>query len=68
MLMHLLERAAQAQLRAMAAVGGCVPVLDDALVIQTYQGWVGDGSEWDGDTEWSSFLRRLNRVCRDFRN
>lgn len=46
MLMHLLERAAQAQLRAMAATGGAVLVAGDELAERTYREWVGDGREW----------------------
>jgi ribulose-5-phosphate 4-epimerase/fuculose-1-phosphate aldolase len=60
MLMHILERAAEAQLRAMAA-GGPVGVASDELAERTYRQWVGDGSEWDGDVEWPALLRRLDR-------
>jgi len=60
MLMHILERAAEAQLRAMAA-GGPVGVASDELAEGTYRQWVGDGSEWDGDVEWPALLRRLDR-------
>ncbi len=62
MLMHLLERAAQAQLRGMAAAGGQVLVASDELAARTHRQWVGDGSEWDGDVEWPSLLRRLDRL------
>lgn len=68
MLMHLLERAAQAQLRAMAATGGAVQVAPDALARQTYREWVGDGSEWDGDAEWPALLRRADRLSPGFRD
>lgn len=61
MLMHLLERAAQAQLRAMAAAGGAPLGVAPALAERTYRQWVGDGSEWDGDLEWPALLRRLDR-------
>ena len=61
MLMHLLERAAQAQLRAAAATGGKLLVASDELADRTYRQWVGDGSEWDGDVEWPALLRRLDR-------
>lgn len=63
MLMHLLERAAQAQLRAQAATGGAVLVASPALAEQTYRQWVGDGREWDGDVEWPALRRRLDRVA-----
>jgi hypothetical protein len=62
MLMHLLDRAAQAQLRAMAAHGGALPDVGEALAALTYSQWVGDGSEWDGDLEWPALLRRLDRL------
>jgi len=66
MLMHLLERAAQAQLRAMAATGGAVTVVSDELAERSYRQWVGDGSEWDGDLEWPLLLRRLERAAPDY--
>lgn len=62
MLMHLLDRAAQAQLRAMAAFGGALPDVGEALAGLTYSQWVGDGREWDGDLEWPALLRRLDRL------
>jgi ribulose-5-phosphate 4-epimerase/fuculose-1-phosphate aldolase len=62
MLMHLLERAAQAQLRAAAATGSKLLVSSDELAARTYRQWVGDGSEWDGDIEWPALLRRLDRL------
>jgi ribulose-5-phosphate 4-epimerase/fuculose-1-phosphate aldolase len=67
MLMHFLERAAQAQLRAMAAAGGVVPVVDRELAQRTYDEWVGDGSVWDGDVEWPALLRRLDRQSPGYR-
>jgi ribulose-5-phosphate 4-epimerase/fuculose-1-phosphate aldolase len=67
MLMHLLERAAQAQLRAMAALGGALQGVGPALAELTRQQWVGDGSEWDGDVEWPALLRRLDRLSPGFR-
>jgi ribulose-5-phosphate 4-epimerase/fuculose-1-phosphate aldolase len=51
MLMHLLERAAQAQLRAQAGAVGRVQVVSDELAERTVRQWAGDGSEWDGDVE-----------------
>ncbi|MGE8319476.1 MAG: class II aldolase/adducin family protein [Comamonas sp.] len=68
MLMHMLERAAQAQLRAMAATGGQLLVATPELAALTHHQWVGDGSEWDGDLEWPSLLRRLERSAPDYRH
>jgi ribulose-5-phosphate 4-epimerase/fuculose-1-phosphate aldolase len=68
MLMHLLERAAQAQLRAMAATGGALRIVDDATAMQTQAQWLGDGSEWDGDLEWPALLRRAGRLSPGFRD
>lgn len=68
MLMHLLERAAQAQLRAMAANRGQVQIVSDELAERTYRQWVGDGSEWDGDVEWPALLRRVDRLSPGFRD
>jgi ribulose-5-phosphate 4-epimerase/fuculose-1-phosphate aldolase len=68
LLMHLLERAAQAQLRAMAASAGQVLVASPALAERTYRQWVGDGSEWDGDAEWPALLRRAERLSPGFRD
>ncbi len=66
MLMHILDRAAQAQLRAMAAHGGALPGVAPALAELTYRQWVGDGSERDGDLEWPALVRRLRRTDPDF--
>ncbi len=68
MLMHLLERAAQAQLRAMAAIGGCVQAVREDLAEQTHRQWVGDGSARDGDVEWPALLRRPDRLSPGFRD
>lgn len=68
MLMHILERAAQAQLRAMAAIGGCVPPVDDAVAQQTYSQWTGDGKDRDGDAEWPALLRRVERLSPGYRD
>jgi len=68
MLMYLLERAAQAQLRAMAAGAGRVQVAARALAEKTHQQWVGDGSEWDGDVEWPALLRRVDRLLPGYRD
>ncbi|MEO8248076.1 MAG: class II aldolase/adducin family protein [Burkholderiales bacterium] len=71
LLMHILERAAQAQLRAAAAaaaLGGKLNVASDELADRTYRQWVGDGSEWDGDVEWPALLRRAERLSPGFRD
>jgi ribulose-5-phosphate 4-epimerase/fuculose-1-phosphate aldolase len=68
LLMHILERAAQAQLRAMAASGGQVVAASAALAELTHRQWVGDGSEWDGDVEWPALLRRADRLSPGFRD
>lgn len=68
MLMHILERAAKAQLRAMAATGGSLGAVPDALALKTYQQWIGDGKELDGDAEWPALLRRLDRLSPGYRN
>ena len=62
MLMHLLERAAQAQLRAQAGARAGIQVVTEELSARTHRQWVGDGSEWDGDVEWPALLRRLDRL------
>lgn len=62
MLMHLLERAAQAQLRAQAGARAGIQVVSDALAQRTWREWVGNGQEWDGDLEWPALLRRLDRL------
>ncbi len=68
MLMHHLERAARAQLRAMAATGGPVLTANDALAAKTYAQWTGDGSERDGDAEWPALLRKLDKIDPTYRN
>lgn len=68
MLTYLLERAAQAQLTAMAATGGRVRVVDAATAALTQRQWVGDGSEIDGDLEWPALLRGLDRVDASYRD
>lgn len=64
-LMHILERAAQAQLRAMAASAAVRGVGDD-LAALTQRQWLGDGSVRDGDLEWPAWLRRAERLCPGF--
>ncbi len=68
MLMYLFDRAAQAQLTAMAATGGRVRVVGDALAALTYRQWVGDGSERDGDIEWPALLRGLEVTDPGYRD
>jgi ribulose-5-phosphate 4-epimerase/fuculose-1-phosphate aldolase len=68
MLMHLLERAAQAQLRAMAGGATDLVVASDELAERTHRQWVGDGSEWDGDAEWPALLRRAERLSPGFKD
>ena len=67
MLMYLLDRAAQAQLCAMAANAGKAHVVSDELAALTYRQWVGDGSERDGDIEWPALLRGLDRIDPSYR-
>lgn len=68
MLMHHLERAARAQLRAMAANGGQVLTANDEVAARTYAQWVGDGSERDGDAEWPALLRKLDKIDPSYKN
>lgn len=68
MLMHVLERAAKAQLCAMAATSGRVAVVSDQLASLTHQQWIGDGSERDGDVEWPALIRRADRLSPGYRN
>jgi len=68
MLMHHLERAARAQLRAMAATAGRVLVASDEVATRTYAQWTGDGSERDGDAEWPALLRKLDKIDPTYRN
>ncbi len=68
MLMYHLERAARAQLQAMAATGGHVIVPPAEIAARTYRQWVGDGSERDGDAEWPALLRRLDKQDGSYKN
>lgn len=68
MLMHHLERAARAQLQAMAATAGQLIVPSDAVASDTYRQWIGDGSERDGDAEWPALLRRLDRIDSSYKD
>jgi ribulose-5-phosphate 4-epimerase/fuculose-1-phosphate aldolase len=66
MLMYILERAAQAQLTAMAATGRRVSQVSDDLASLTWRQWVGDGSEIDGGAEWPALMRRARRLSPGF--
>jgi hypothetical protein len=68
MLMHHLERAARAQLQAMAATAGQVIVPSEAVAAHTYRQWIGDGSERDGDAEWPALLRRLDKIDPSYKD
>ena len=57
-LMHLLERAAQIQIAAMAA--GRVVCVSDAVAERTQRQWIGDGSLPEGADEWPALLRSLD--------
>jgi ribulose-5-phosphate 4-epimerase/fuculose-1-phosphate aldolase len=57
-LTHLLERAAQIQVAAMAAGGpACV---SDEVAARTQRQWLGDGSVTEGEDEWPALLRSLD--------
>ncbi len=57
-LMHLLERAAQIQIAAMAAGGAsCV---SDEVAERTQRQWLGDGTVPEGADEWPALLRSLD--------
>lgn len=56
-LMHLLERAAQVQIAAMAA--GSVTCVSDDVAEQAQRQWLGDGSVPEGQDEWPALLRSL---------
>ncbi len=57
-LMHLLERAAQIQIAAMAAGGAsCV---SDEVAMRTQRQWLGDGTVPEGADEWPALLRSLD--------
>ena len=72
MLMYLFDRAAQAQLAAMAASGGKLGIVSDELAALTYRQWVGDptdpAAERDGDIEWPALLRGLDRSDPSYRD
>jgi ribulose-5-phosphate 4-epimerase/fuculose-1-phosphate aldolase len=57
-LTHLLERAAQIQLAAMAAGG--VHCVSDEVAERTQRQWLGDGRTPEGVDEWPALLRSLD--------
>jgi ribulose-5-phosphate 4-epimerase/fuculose-1-phosphate aldolase len=57
-LMHLLERAAQIQIGAMAA--GAVHCVSDEVAERTQRQWLGDGRTPEGEDEWPALLRSLD--------
>ncbi|TXI31615.1 MAG: class II aldolase/adducin family protein [Ottowia sp.] len=57
-LMHLLERAAQVQLAAMAT--GAVHCVPDDVAERTQRQWIGDGRVPEGEDEWPALLRSLD--------
>lgn len=57
-LMHLLERAAQIQIAAMAT--GRVHCVSDEVAERTQRQWIGDGSVPEGTDEWPALLRSLD--------
>ncbi len=57
-LMHLLERAAQIQIAAMAAGG--VHCVSDDVAERTQRQWLGDGRTPEGEDEWPALLRSLD--------
>lgn len=65
-LMHLLDRAAQIQIAAMAAHGADLPGVDDALAARTYREWVGPDNAPEGADEWPALLRSLARSDPDY--
>ena len=56
-LMHLLERAAQIQIAAMAA--GRVHCVSDEVAERTQRQWIGDGRTPEGVDEWPALLRSI---------
>lgn len=57
-LMHLLERAAQIQIAAMAA--GTLVCVSDEVAERTQRQWLGDGTLPEGEDEWPALLRSLD--------
>lgn len=67
-LMHLLERAAQIQLAAMAASGGAPLLVDDTIATRTWDQWTDNGRTPDGIDEWPALLRSLEATDPDYQN
>lgn len=65
-LMHLLERAAEIQLAALAT--GTVALVGDEVAERTYRQWVGDGRTPEGADEWPALLRGLERTDPDYKD
>jgi ribulose-5-phosphate 4-epimerase/fuculose-1-phosphate aldolase len=64
-LMHLLERAAQVQLAAMAAMagtGGPLPLVPPEIVALTQRQWAGPANAPEGEDEWPALLRSLEET------
>jgi ribulose-5-phosphate 4-epimerase/fuculose-1-phosphate aldolase len=57
-LMHLLERAAQIQITAMAA--GQMVCVSDEVAERTQRQWMGSGTLPEGEDEWPALLRSLD--------
>jgi len=65
-LMHLLDRAAQIQIAAMAAHGGPPPGVRAEVAALTYRQWVGPDNAPEGVDEWPALLRGLLASDPDF--
>ena len=66
-LMHLLERAAQIQLIAMAATGGAPALVSDEVAERTWRQWTDDGRTPEGADEWPALLRSLDPGDGDYK-
>ena len=67
LLMHHLERAAQAPPRAVAPPGAAVRRPDAAGAARPWRQGTADGAERDGDAEWPALLRKLERIDPGYR-
>ncbi len=63
-----IDRAATAQLSAMAAEGGRVLAVSEELAPLTHRRCVGVRSERDGNIEWPALLRALDAADPNYRN
>lgn len=69
LLMHILERAAAAQLRAAApALGIELTIATDELAERSYRQWFGDSSGRDVDVEWPALLGPVDRLSPSFQD